>query len=372
MEAEQTGELAEPSQMTSVPAEQPEASEAAAGGDGEAGDDEDAAEGQPSEQDQVDEDAQEGSDNEGPEGEQSEAPLVGEEADDAAPEASRLSLHSSQAQEEQEASQADEPQPEASEAAAPAAEESAAEPEGQAAGEDAAGQDESAAEAEHDSEAHMESECEVPLASMSAASVPVEDSQVESLQPAQEEGSLAEVPAEASQDAVQAEPSTAGASPLRAWTVCCCCPGQLRRCLHAPSRGVIGPVHVSETWALFCILACQMDSICESYALQRSRTGWKKSMPGADAAAPGTEPEVAPEASQDVGEAAVEPKQPVSSVQASPFSAAAAGMSRLGSHGRTSTVSQSMPLTAAQALETLKSLSLLRFEQQGSGVRNTE
>ena len=95
-------------------------------------------------------------------------------------------------------------------------------------------------------------------------------------------------------------------------------------------------------------------------------------MPGADAAAQGAEPEAAPEASQDAGEAAVELKQPASSVQASPFSAAAAGMSRLGSHGRTSTVSQSMPLTAAQAPETLKSLSLLRFEQQGSGVRNTE
>ena len=238
VEAEQTGELAEPSQMTSVPAEQPEASEAAASLDGEAADDEDAAEGQPSEQDQ--EEAQEGSEDEGPEGEQSEAPLAGEEADDAAPEASRLSLHSTQAQEEQEAGQADEPQPEASEAAAPAAEESAAEPEGQAAGEDAAGQEVSAAEAEQDSEAHMESECEVPLASMSAALVPVEDSQIDTLQPAQADGSLAEVPAEASQDAAQAEPSTAGAAPVHAWSVCCCCPGQLGRCLHAVSRRVTG------------------------------------------------------------------------------------------------------------------------------------
>ena len=239
VEAEQASELAEPSQMTSVAQDQPEASEAAGSGDDDVAEDGEAAEGQPSAEAsaaQPDAQEQQGSDAGEADGageEQSKAPLLGEEAADAEP--SQLSLHSSQAHEqagqdqgEQDLGEGDEVQAEISEPAAPAAEGSA-EPDERAGAEedDAPAQEASgAAEAEPESEPTMESEVEIPVASLSAASVPAEDSRAGSSLPDKEESSQAAVPADAGQGAAEAEPSATGTSLLvdklkrMSWAAC--------------------------------------------------------------------------------------------------------------------------------------------------------
>ena len=361
VEAEQASELAEPSQMTSVAQEQPEASDAAGSGDEGAAENSEAAADQPSAeastaqpdaQDQPESDASEA---ERVAEEQSEAPLLGEEAADAEP--SQLSLHSSQAREEQhgqdqgeqDVDEGDEVQAEVSEPAAPSVEGSA-EPEEQAAGEedDAPAQEAAgAAEAGPESDPTMESEVEIPIASLSAASVPAEDSKVDSSLPEQEESSQPAVLADAGQDAAEAEPSATGTSSLVVLWAGVLSPLQAEEgrlgCMQSLSAPPLGcsvaeqdqagpfggaPVSTWPVWTLRCLAA---ESCCMADAAPVTVQ---------EEEAESAEPEAAPQGSQEAVEKEA-PEEPASAVQASPFSAAAAGMSRLGSHGRTAPVSQS-------------------------------